>query len=114
MGVDASVTALLGPAGATPTIIDVAGNGQDLEDSDDPAGVTATAIPGLTDTDLQPDPNAEGAQASYDFGFVLRDYGDAPDPTYPTLLASGGASHLLGSGLLLGAAVNAEGENFIQ
>ena len=35
------------------------------------------------------------------------DFGDAPDPTYPTLLASGGASHQI-TGLFLGAAVDGE------
>jgi len=35
------------------------------------------------------------------------DFGDAPDPTYPTLLASDGARHAL-SGLFLGAGVDAE------
>jgi hypothetical protein len=38
------------------------------------------------------------------------DYGDAPDPTFPTLLASGGAAHLLGSGLHLGATVDGEAD----
>ena len=32
------------------------------------------------------------------------DFGDAPDPTYPTMLASDGAHHVLGSTLHLGAA----------
>ena len=36
------------------------------------------------------------------------DYGDAPDPTYPTLLANDGARHLLPSGLYLGTQVDAE------
>lgn len=36
------------------------------------------------------------------------DFGDAPDPTYPTLLASVGASHTLGSGVYLGACVDSE------
>ena len=38
------------------------------------------------------------------------DFGDAPDPTYPTLLASDGARHQLGSGLLLGSAVDADAD----
>jgi len=41
-------------------------------------------------------------------GVQQLDYGDAPDPTYPTLLASNGARHLLGSGLYMGAQVDAE------
>ncbi len=36
------------------------------------------------------------------------DFGDAPDPTYPTLLASDGARHLLGGPLYLGSLVDAE------
>lgn len=36
------------------------------------------------------------------------DFGDAPDPAYPTLLASNGARHLLGGGVFLGACVDAE------
>ncbi len=44
-----------------------------------------------------------------DFGnvFVAMDFGDAPDPTYPTLFANDGARHVIG-GLQLGAAVDAE------
>jgi uncharacterized repeat protein (TIGR01451 family) len=36
------------------------------------------------------------------------DYGDAPDPTYPTLFASDGARHLLGSNVFLGYCVDSE------
>ena len=36
------------------------------------------------------------------------DFGDAPDPTYPTLLVSDGARHILGYGLFLGATVDAD------
>lgn len=36
------------------------------------------------------------------------DWGDAPDPTYPTLMASSGAYHLLGSPLYLGPSVDPE------
>jgi hypothetical protein len=36
------------------------------------------------------------------------DLGDAPDQPYPTLLASGGAVHALGSGVYLGSCVDAE------
>jgi hypothetical protein len=38
------------------------------------------------------------------------DWGDAPDPTYPTLAASTGASHTTGGGLTLGAAVDDEAD----
>lgn len=37
------------------------------------------------------------------------DYGDAPDPTFPTLIASNGARHLIGD-LRLGALIDAETE----
>jgi hypothetical protein len=36
------------------------------------------------------------------------DFGDAPDPTYPTLLASNGARHTILPGFFLGAAVDSE------
>jgi hypothetical protein len=36
------------------------------------------------------------------------DFGDAPDPTYPTLLASGGANHLVIPGVFLGNLVDVE------
>ncbi|MCP4684979.1 MAG: hypothetical protein GY867_05955, partial [bacterium] len=36
------------------------------------------------------------------------DLGDAPDPTYPTLLASTGAEHVLGTAVYLGACVDSE------
>lgn len=46
---------------------------------------------------------------SHYFGRVqLLDFGDAPDPAFPTLFASNGARHLLGSGVFLGACVDAE------
>jgi len=52
---------------------------------------------------------------SIDLAFLLRgsaetpliDFGDAPDPSYPTLLANDGARHLVGS-LYLGAGIDAE------
>ena len=37
-----------------------------------------------------------------------KDYGDAPDPTYPTLAVNKGACHILGSGLYLGGRVDSE------
>lgn len=36
------------------------------------------------------------------------DFGDAPDPAYPTLLANDGARHIIADGLHLGAAVDGE------
>ena len=43
----------------------------------------------------------EASQGEYDFG-------DAPDPSYPTLLASNGASHTIVSGFYLGNSVDGE------
>ena len=37
-----------------------------------------------------------------------RDWGDAPDPTYPTLAGNIGANHVIGAGVYLGAGVDAE------
>ena len=39
---------------------------------------------------------------------TLLDFGDAPDPSYPTLRASDGARHRLTNGLFLGAGVDAD------
>jgi hypothetical protein len=39
---------------------------------------------------------------------VSLDFGDAPDPSYPTLLAGDGARHTIVTGIHLGAAVDAE------
>ena len=39
---------------------------------------------------------------------VGTDWGDAPDPTYPTLLASNGARHAITAGFHLGASVDAD------
>ncbi|MCP5098321.1 MAG: hypothetical protein GY943_22460, partial [Chloroflexi bacterium] len=58
------------PTGLQPTLVDVNSNVNDLEDSDDHAGVTAVPTQGLTDTSTQPDPTNEPTIASYDFGFV--------------------------------------------
>lgn len=41
---------------------------------------------------------------------VSLDFGDSPDPTYQSLFASDGARHLLGSGVFLGACVDAEAD----
>ncbi len=44
-----------------------------------------------------------------DFGFAAeRDYGDAPDPTYPTLAASNGANHVIVAGIRMGALIDSE------
>ena len=38
------------------------------------------------------------------------DFGDAPDPTYPTLSASGGAAHVVGGSLYLGASIDIDAD----
>ena len=58
------------PSGYNPTTTDVNANANDLEDSDEPTGVTATTIQGATDVSNNANPTLEGTQASYDFGFV--------------------------------------------
>ena len=52
---------------------------------------------------------------SIDLAFVITttekdelDWGDAPDPTYPTLLASTGANHLIVPGLYMGLSIDGE------
>ncbi|MEO8378379.1 MAG: GEVED domain-containing protein [Acidobacteriota bacterium] len=50
---------------------------------------------------------------SHYFGQLqIFDFGDAPDPTFPVLLASNGARHLLGGSVFLGACVDAEADAF--
>jgi len=58
------------PAGKTPTIINVNGDANDSEDSEDPAGTQGIADKGFTDTTPQADPNAEPTHLTFDFGFV--------------------------------------------
>ncbi|MCA9248473.1 MAG: hypothetical protein KDA42_15215, partial [Planctomycetales bacterium] len=53
-------------------------------------------------------PAADGEVEDYNVEILGVDYGDAPDPTYPTLAASGGAAHVLGGGPFLGASVDPE------
>ena len=58
---------------------------------------------------LAPDGVAErGEVEDHAVTIAPLDFGDAPDPTYPTLFASDGARHALGGALFLGAAVDAE------
>ena len=57
------------PTGHEPTVIDVNSNGNDKQDADDPAGVGAQPVQGVTDVGAKVDPTTEAVQASYDFGF---------------------------------------------
>jgi len=57
---------------------------------------------------LNDDPSGENNGTTEDTLVIAYDFGDAPDPTYPTLLAADGARHMIGGGLLLGATVDDE------
>ncbi len=62
----------------------------------------------ITATATEPSGNTSEFSAAFDTGAAQLDFGDAPDPIYPTLLASDGARHELGSGLLLGSSVDVD------
>ena len=84
----------------------------------------AVAVSPITDTiPCAPTNNVavvSGAKDEYDFEAPEAqdneqtsqevDFGDAPDPTYPTLLASDGARHVIVSGLYLGAGVDGDAD----
>jgi uncharacterized repeat protein (TIGR01451 family) len=77
--------------------------------------IAASALGSLTNTATVNAPagftDPAGANnAATDTDVLLADFGDAPDPGYPTLLASNGARHAPGSGLALGAAVDWEAD----
>lgn len=55
-------------------------------------------------------PAPDGEVEDYKMGIMALDYGDAPDPTYPTLDAGDGARHIIGGGLYLGASVDFEAD----
>jgi hypothetical protein len=63
-------------------------------------------------TDGAVEPNGQASDGEVEDYLVtietISDLGDAPDPKYPTLLASTGARHGLGSDVYLGACVDAE------
>jgi hypothetical protein len=62
---------------------------------------------GLCDTvtGLAPDGEVEDHQVTIEQGL---DFGDAPDPTYPTLMASSGPRHVATGGLSLGSLIDTE------
>lgn len=59
---------------------------------------------GLTFTGVAPDGEVEDHLVDIE----ELDYGDAPDPTFPSLIASDGARHVIGGPLFLGSLVDAE------
>ena len=68
---------------------------------------TVTATLSVSDTPVV------ASDASHYFGLSQPfDFGDAPDPTYPSLFASNGARHLLGGVVFLGNCVDAEADAF--
>jgi hypothetical protein len=82
-----------------------------------PVGVPVNAITGLTfarfrfntggplpDTGFAPDGEVEDYQVMIE----RLDFGDAPDPTYPTILASNGARHGFFPNITMGALIDAE------
>ncbi|MCP4901899.1 MAG: DUF11 domain-containing protein [bacterium] len=76
-----------------------------------PSGITITrfrvdSTGGLGTTGLATDGEVEDSLATIE----ELDYGDAADPSYPTLLASDGARHLLGGSLYLGASVDVDAD----
>ncbi|MBK7171627.1 MAG: hypothetical protein IPH84_00010 [Bacteroidales bacterium] len=68
-----------------------------------------SSIPGLTDIGPAPDGEVEDYMVTIESGQPEElDFGDAPDPTYPTLLGSDGARHLLNGAIFLGNQVDSE------
>ena len=103
------------PAGFIPTQLNQGGN--DVTDSDDPAGQMVvipnppTTLPtGENGTgDVPNDPNFPDPQndLTVDFGFVSVDHGDLPS-TYGTTNAENGPQHIVNPNLKLGASVDGE------
>ena len=82
--------------------------------TDGVAGVTGLA--GASSAGVSPDglhiyATGPGASSVVAFGRGIGfDFGDAPDPTFPTLLAADGARHVIVPGLFLGSGVDAESD----
>lgn len=81
---------------------------------DDAVVIAAPTAPGIGDAFQQGYPIEYPDGVSWDMAFELTagqevkiDFGDAPDPKYPTLLASNGARHVLGP-MFLGKLIDAE------
>jgi hypothetical protein len=75
-------------------------------------GATYARLRCTTDGAVEPTGEASDGEVE-DYRVVIGppvDFGDAPDANYLTLLASGGASHVLGSDVYLGSCVDAEGD----
>ncbi len=59
------------PGSCTATTIDANSNTNDMEDSDNPAGITVVPVQGSTNVNLKEVPTSELLPASYDFGLVF-------------------------------------------
>ncbi|MDX1545470.1 MAG: GEVED domain-containing protein, partial [Rhodothermales bacterium] len=79
----------------------------------------ATATPGLTFARFRADTGGglsydglanDGEVEDYQAAIESLDFGDAPDPTYPTLLASDGARHVIDGVLFLGSTIDADAD----
>ena len=64
----------------------------------------------VTDDGTNPGPSSDAETFTITVAVGDRDYGDAPDLTYPTLLASNGARHTIVSGIHLGNSVDVDAD----
>ena len=80
---------------------------QDIRDSDATQVLTGGVVTSAQISFLTGGPGVNNH--GLDFGFAAeRDYGDAPDPTYPTLAANNGANHVIVAGIRMGALIDSE------
>lgn len=75
-------------------------------DSDN--GSTINLASGRVDVDYDPGENIAIVFKNEKTGGDEFDFGDAPDPNYPTLLANNGARHIIKPNFYLGSAIDAE------
>ncbi|MEY2409469.1 MAG: hypothetical protein QOF48_2139, partial [Verrucomicrobiota bacterium] len=85
-------------------------NGSNISSETNAALILASASPSNAGNYEVVLANSGGASTSHVAILTVRvlDFGDAPDPSYPTLKASNGARHLIVPGVFLGAAVDLE------
>jgi len=90
--------------GVNPLVFDVPG--ASLQGASTFARFRVDSSGGLSFTGVASDGEVE----DYQVAIEELDFGDAPDPTFPTLFASDGARHVLGGALYMGAAVDADAD----
>lgn len=71
---------------------------------------SATASPTQTETQTPTRTSSHSPTATPTRTPTVLDFGDASDPSYPTLLSNNGASHALGTNIFLGACVDGEAD----